>query len=53
MFDSNDDAQGDDWRIAVPSGSVRRRRRSAAEKTAVIRETLVPGARISDVARRW
>ena len=26
---------------------------SAAEKTAVIKETLAPGARISDVARRW
>jgi transposase len=24
-----------------------------AEKAAIIRETLVPGARISDVARRW
>jgi transposase len=53
MFDSNDDAQGDYRGVAVSTGSVRRRRWSAAEKAAVIRETLVPGARISDVARRW
>jgi transposase len=54
MFDSNDDVKCDDRRIAVATGSIRRRRRwSAAEKTAVIRETLVPGARISDVARHW
>src|SRR3954462_6281852 len=53
MFDGNDDAKRDDGRVAVPSGSVRRRRWSAAEKAAVVRETLVPGARVSDVARRW
>src|SRR5438105_12741639 len=53
MFDGNDDARCDDRRVAVPTGSVGRRRWSAAEKAAVIRETLVPGARISDVARRW
>jgi transposase len=53
MFDGNDDATGDDGGVAVPSGSARRRRWSAAEKAAVVRETLVPGARVSDVARRW
>jgi transposase len=53
MFDGNDNAQGDDRSVAVSTGSVRRRRWSAAEKAAVIRETLVPGVRISDVARRW
>src|ERR1700744_1454606 len=54
MFDGNDDAKREDERVADPSGSVRRRHRwSAAEKAAVIRETLVPGARVSDVARRW
>jgi transposase len=52
MFDENDGAQGDDRRVAVSTGSVRRRW-SVAEKAAIIRETLVPGARISDVARRW
>jgi len=53
MFDGNNDAKCDDRGIAVSTGSVRRRRWSAADKAAVIRETLVPGARISDVARRW
>jgi transposase len=53
MFDDNDEAKRDDGRVAVLSGSVRRRRWSAAEKAAVVRETLVPGARVSDVARRW
>src|SRR3954447_16461184 len=53
MFDGNDDAKCANRRVAVPVGSVRRRRWSAAEKAAVIRETLEPGARISDVARRW
>lgn len=53
MFDDNDDVRRDDRRVAVPTGSVGRRRSSAAEKAAVIRETLVPGARVSDVARRW
>src|SRR3954452_5076216 len=53
MFDGNDDAKRDDGRVAVPSGSVRRRRWSAAEKAAVVRETLVLGARVFEVARRW
>src|SRR3954454_10262109 len=53
MFDGNDDAKRDDGRVAVPSGSVRRRRWSAAEEAAVVRETLLPGARFCEVARRW
>ena len=53
MFDGNDDARRDDRRVAVVSGSVGRRRWLAEEKAAVIRETLLPDARISDVARRW
>jgi hypothetical protein len=36
MFDGNDDAKREDERVANPSGSVRRRRWSAAEKAAVI-----------------
>ena len=52
MLNDTDDATGDDGRVAVLSGSARRRW-SAAEKAAVVRETLVPGARVSDVARRW
>ena len=53
MFDSDNDVKCDDQRVAVSSGSVGRRRWSAAEKAAIIKETLVPGARFSDVARRW
>jgi transposase len=53
MLHDTDDATGADGRVAALNGSVRRRRWSAAEKAAVVRETLVPGARVSDVARRW
>lgn len=53
MFDGNDEAKRDDGRVAALNGSVRRRRWSATEKAAIIRETLVPGARVSDIARRW
>src|SRR3954447_26799728 len=53
MLDGNDDAKCGDRGIAEATGSVRRRRWSAAEKAAVVRETLVPGAGVSDVARRW
>jgi transposase len=52
MFDSDDDVKCDDRRVAVATGSIGRRW-SAAEKAVVIRETLLPSARISDVARRW
>src|SRR3954452_21869341 len=52
MFDDNDEAKRDDGRVAVASRSVRRRW-SAAEKAAPIRETLLPGARVSAWARRW
>src|SRR3954462_2371435 len=53
MFDHTNEAKRDDRRVTVVNGSVRRRRWSAAEKAAVVRETLVPGAGVSDVARRW
>jgi transposase len=53
MLNDTDDATGDSGRIAAVNRSVRRRRWSAAEKAAVVKETLVPGARVSDVARRW
>jgi transposase len=47
MFDGNDDARGE-----VVAGALRRRW-SAAEKARIVEETLVPGARLSEVARRW
>ena len=37
----------------VLTGPSRRRRWSADEKARIVAETLVPGARVSEVARRW
>ena len=53
MFDVNDDAKGEFRRIEVLTGPARRRRWSADEKARIVAETLVPGARVSEVARRW
>src|SRR3954447_9232258 len=53
MFDVNDDAKGEYRRVGIPAGPGRRHRWSAEEKARIIAETLVPGARVSEVARRW
>ena len=53
MFDGNHDAKGEYRPVDVQPGSLRRRRWSAEEKARIIEETLVPGARLSEVARRW
>ena len=53
MFDVNDDAKGSYRRVEVLTGPGRRRRWSAEEKARIVEETLVPGARVSEVARRW
>jgi len=53
MFDVNDDAKGEYRRVEVLTGPVRRRRWSAEEKARIVDETLAPGARVSEVARRW
>jgi transposase len=53
MFDANDDAKGGYRRIEVLTGPGRRRRWSAAEKARIVAESLVPGACVSEVARRW
>jgi transposase len=53
MFDVHDDARGGFGRFDDLAGSGRRRRWSAAEKAQIVAETLVPGARVSEVARRW
>jgi transposase len=53
MFDVNDDAKGEYRRIEVLTGPGRRRRWSADQKARIVAETLVPGARVSEVARRW
>jgi transposase len=53
MFDIKDDAKGGFRRVEVLTGPTRRRRWSAEDKARIVAETLVPGARVSDVARRW
>jgi transposase len=53
MFDVNDDAKGSYRRVEVLTGPGRRRRWSAEEKACIVEETLAPGARVSEVARRW
>ena len=53
MFDVSDDAKGGYRRVEVLTGPGRRRRWSADEKARIVAETLVPGARVSEVARRW
>ena len=51
MFNVNDDAKGEFRRVEVLMGPGRRRRWSADEKARIVAETLVPGARVSEVAR--
>ena len=53
MFEINDAAKGGYRRVELLTGPVRRRRWSADEKSRIVEETLVPGARVSEVARRW
>ena len=53
MFDVNDDAKGGFRRVEVLTGPGRRRRWSAEEKARIVAETLEPGVRVADVARRW
>ena len=53
MFDVNDDAKGGFRRIELLTGPGRRRKWSAEEKGRIVAETLEPGARIAEVARRW
>jgi transposase len=53
MVDVNDDAKGGFRRIEILTGPGRRRRWSAEEKGRIVAETLAPGARVSEVARRW
>ena len=52
MVDVNDDAKGGYRRIEVLTGPGRRRR-WFAEEGRIVAETLEPGARVSEVARRW
>jgi transposase len=53
MADVNADAKDGFRRIELLTGPARRRRWSAAEKAQIVAETLIAGASVSDVARRW
>ncbi len=53
MDDAIDDAKGEFRRIELLTGPARRRRWSEAEKARIVAETLVPGAVVSAIARRW
>lgn len=53
MVDVKDDAQGGFRRIEVLTGSIRRRVWSDEDKARIVEESLAPGARVSEVARRW
>ena len=53
MFDVNDDAKGEFRRVEILTGPVRRPRWSDDQKARIVAETLVPGVRVSEVARRW
>jgi transposase len=48
-----DETKGGFRRVELLTGPGRRRRWSGEEKARIVAETLVPGARVSDVARRW
>jgi transposase len=54
MDSANDDAKGVGYRrIEVLTGPVRRRKWSDDDKARIIAETADPGARVTEVARRW
>ncbi len=53
MVKISDDAKDGFRRIELLTGPDRRRRWSVEEKAQIVAETLAPGARVADVARRW
>ena len=53
MFDVYDDTKSGFQQIEVLTEPACRRRWSAEEKARIVEETLAPGARVSEVARRW
>ena len=53
MFDLNDNARAGYRRVEILTGPGRRRRWSPESKAQVVAESLAPGARPSEVARRW
>ena len=53
MDDIKADAKGSFRRIEMLTGPARRRRWSVSEKARMVAETLIAGASVSEVARRW
>src|SRR5215472_5826664 len=53
MDEISDDTKAGFQRVELLTGPIRRRRWSAEEKAQIVGETLLPGARVSEVARRW
>ena len=53
MDDVKADAKGSFLRIEMLTGPARRRQWSASEKARIVAETLIDGASVSEVARRW
>src|SRR3954470_85772 len=54
MDSANDDAKGGGYRrVEVLTGPGRRRSWSDDEKARIVAETAEPGARVTEVARRW
>src|SRR5262249_17420279 len=53
MDEITDDTKAGVQGVELLTGSIRRRRWSAEEKAQIVGETLLPGARVSEVARRW
>src|SRR5215831_14421618 len=53
MDEISDDTKVGFQRVELLTGPIRRRRWSADEKARIVAETLLPGARVSEVARRW
>ena len=53
MDNVKSDAKGSFRRIEVLTGPARRRRWSVSEKARIVAETLIDGASVSEVARRW
>jgi transposase len=53
MDDFNDDAKGGYRRIEVLTGPSRRRRWTDEDKSRIAAEAMMPGAVVSQIARRW
>jgi len=53
MYDVTDDVKGEYRQTEVLTGPDGRRRWSVEHKARIVEETMAPGARVAEVARRW